>query len=423
MCIRDSDKADEIRASIELLQKDAADGSDAEIEKLQTQLTELEQQIQDQSSDPEISGQVSELTKLKAELKEIQGDEPLVHAEVNSQAVAETVSAWTGIPLGRMVADELKTILNLEQVMGESIIGQDHALSLIGKTIRTSRANLNDPRTPIGVFLLVGTSGVGKTETAITLAEEIYGGETNMTVINMSEFKGEEKASTLYGASPGLVGYGKGGVLTEAVRRKPFSVILLDEMEKAHESFQDIFYQVFDKGNMKDGEGRDIDFKNTVIMMTSNAGSDLIKSLCADPEMTPSPDAFVEAIFPTLMKPKSEGGGGFAPAFLGRTKIVPFYPLNDDVMMKIIKLKLSKVGKRIMANYRATFDYAPEVVDAIKKRCTEVDTGARNIDHILNKTLLPELSAEFLSSLSEGQAISAVKIDISEDGKFKYEIS
>lgn len=418
-----SDKADEIRASIELLQKDAADGSDAEIEKLQTQLTELEQQIQDQSSDPEISGQVSELTKLKAELKEIQGDEPLVHAEVNSQAVAETVSAWTGIPLGRMVADELKTILNLEQVMGESIIGQDHALSLIGKTIRTSRANLNDPRTPIGVFLLVGTSGVGKTETAITLAEEIYGGETNMTVINMSEFKGEEKASTLYGASPGLVGYGKGGVLTEAVRRKPFSVILLDEMEKAHESFQDIFYQVFDKGNMKDGEGRDIDFKNTVIMITSNAGSDLIKNLCADPEMTPSPDAFVEAIFPTLMKPKSEGGGGFAPAFLGRTKIVPFYPLNDDVMMKIIKLKLSKVGKRIMANYRATFDYAPEVVDAIKKRCTEVDTGARNIDHILNKTLLPELSAEFLSSLSEGQAISAVKIDISEDGKFKYEIS
>ncbi len=432
-----TDETEKIRASLELLKKDAGEGAEgdgakledgsndpgatgsfdlAEISKLEIQLAELEKQIEQESTGSEMAAQVKELNELKNQLQEIQGEAPLVHAEVNSQAIAETVSAWTGIPLGRMVADELKTILNLEHVMGESIIGQDHALSLIGKTIRTSRANLNDPRTPIGIFLLVGTSGVGKTETAITLAEEIYGGEQNMTVINMSEFKGEEKASTLYGASPGLVGYGKGGVLTEAVRRKPFSVILLDEMEKAHKSFQDIFYQVFDKGNMKDGEGRDIDFKNTVIMMTSNAGSDLIKNLCADPEMTPSPEAFVEAIFPTLME-------SFAPAFLGRTKIVPFYPLNDDVMKKIIELKLNKVGKRIKANYRSSFEYSPKIVDAIKERCTEVDTGARNIDHILNKTLLPELSAEFLSSMSEGNAISSVKIDVSEDGKFKYEIS
>jgi len=411
-----TNEIEKLNASIALLKKDAAEGSATEITKLETKVSDLENEIKTATANSEMPDQVTELNKLKKELRQIQGDSPLVHAEVNSQAIAETVSAWTGIPLGRMVADEMKTILELEKVMGKSIIGQDHALSLISKTIRTSRANLNDPRTPIGVFLLVGTSGVGKTETAITLAEEIYGGEQNMTVINMSEFKGEEKASTLYGASPGLVGYGKGGVLTEAVRRKPFSVILLDEMEKAHKSFQDIFYQVFDKGNMKDGEGRDIDFKNTVIMMTSNAGSELIKNLCADPEMAPSPDAFVEAIFPKLME-------SFAPAFLGRTKIIPFYPLGDEVMKKIVQLKLDKIGKRIMANYKARFEYAPEVVEAIKARCTEVDTGARNIDHILNNTLLPELSAEFLGSLAEGRAISSVKINIDGQGKFVYEIA
>ena len=402
--------------ALQLLKQEESSSSQEEISRLENEIDELQKHKSAAGDSPEMSTQVSELNALKTQLETLQGEDPLVHAEVNSQAIAETVSAWTGIPLGRMVADELNTVLNLEKVMGESIIGQDHALSLIGKTIRTSRANLNDPRTPIGVFLLVGTSGVGKTETAITLAEQIYGGEQNMTVINMSEFKGEEKASTLYGASPGLVGYGKGGVLTEAVRRKPFSVILLDEMEKAHKSFQDIFYQVFDKGNMKDGEGRDIDFKNTVIMMTSNAGSDLIKNLCSDPEMVPSPDAFVEAIFPKLME-------SFAPAFLGRTKIVPFYPLNDEVMHRIIKLKLNKVGKRIRANYRAQFEYTPNVVEAIKSRCTEVDTGARNIDHILNKTLLPELSSEFLASISAGKAISSVKIDVAEDEKLIYEIS
>ncbi|MCP4095990.1 MAG: AAA domain-containing protein [Planctomycetaceae bacterium] len=402
--------------ALQLLNQDESSSNQEEISKLEKEIEDLHEHNSAAADAPEMSEKVSELNALKTELETLQGETPLVHAEVNSQAIAETVSAWTGIPLGRMVADELNTVLNLESVMGESIIGQDHALSLIGKTIRTSRANLNDPRTPIGIFLLVGTSGVGKTETAITLAEQIYGGEQNMTVINMSEFKGEEKASTLYGASPGLVGYGKGGVLTEAVRRKPFSVILLDEMEKAHKSFQDIFYQVFDKGNMKDGEGRDIDFKNTVIMMTSNAGSDLIKNLCSDPEMVPSPDAFVEAIFPKLME-------SFAPAFLGRTKIVPFYPLNDEVMQRIIKLKLNKVGKRVRANYRAQFEYTPKVVEAIKSRCTEVDTGARNIDHILNKTLLPELSSEFLASISEGKAISSVKIDVAEDEKLIYEIS
>ena len=359
---------------------------------------------------------LDELKKLQQELLESQGEEPLVHAEVNSAAIAETVSSWTGIPLGRMVANELQTVLNLKDLMEESIVGQSHALDQIAQAIRTSRANLNDPRTPIGVFLLAGTSGVGKTETAITLAELLYGGEQNLTVINMSEFKEQAKVSMLTGTSAGYVGYGEGGVLTEAVRRKPYSVVLLDEMEKAHEGVQDVFYQVFDKGNMKDGEGRDIDFRNTVIMMTSNAGTDLIKNLCSDPEMAPEPDAFVEAVFPELLKT-------FKPAFLGRVKIIPYYPLTDDVMKKIIGLKLGKVGRRIKEHYRAAFSFDEQLVQAIADRCTEVDTGARNVDHILNKTLLPELSAEFLGQMTQGNAINAVNLTVSGDGKFVYEIS
>ncbi len=358
----------------------------------------------------------AQLSSLKGQLAELQGEEPLVHVEVNCQAIAETVSSWTGIPLGRMVSDEIQVVLKLKERMEESIVGQSHALEQIAQSIRTSRANLNDPRTPIGVFLLAGTSGTGKTETAITLAELLYGGEQNMTVINMSEFKEEHKVSMLMGTSAGYVGYGEGGVLTEAVRRKPYSVVLLDEMEKAHPGVQDIFYQVFDKGAMKDGEGRDIDFRNTVIMMTSNAGTDLIKNLCSDPEMTPEPDAFMAAVFPELLKT-------FKPAFLGRVTVIPFYPLNDEVMKKIIRLKLGKVGRRIQENYRASFDYSPELVQVIADRCTEVDTGARNVDHILNKTLLPELSAEFLSRLSKNLPVSAVNMSVSKEGNFVYDLS
>ena len=368
--------------------------------------------------EPELSKEelVANLASLKEQLEQLQGESPLVHADVNGQAVAETVSAWTGIPLGRMVSDEIKTVLNLKEHMEESIVGQSHALDQIAQSIRTSRANLRDPSSPIGVFLLAGTSGVGKTETAITLAELLYGGEQNMTVINMSEFKEEHKVSMLMGTSAGYVGYGEGGVLTEAVRRKPYSVVLLDEMEKAHPGVQDIFYQVFDKGAMKDGEGRDIDFRNTVIMMTTNAGTDLIKNLCSDPELTPEPDAFVEAVFPELLKT-------FKPAFLGRVKIVPYYPLSDDVMKRIIELKLGKVRRRIQENYRAVFNYGPELVASIAERCTEVDTGARNVDHILNKTLLPELSAEFLSRLADQLPITEVNLGVAEDGKFTYEIA
>jgi type VI secretion system protein VasG len=351
----------------------------------------------------------------ESELVELQGESPLVHPYVNSQAIAETVASWTGIPVGRMVADEIKTVLNLKELMEQSIVGQSHALDRIAQSIRTSRANLRDPRTPIGVFLLCGTSGVGKTETAVTLARLLYGGEQNMTVINMSEFKEEHKVSLLMGSPPGYVGYGEGGVLTEAVRRKPYSVVLLDEMEKAHPGVQDIFYQVFDKGTMKDGEGRDIDFKNTVIMMTTNAGTEFIKSLCADPDTMPDPDAFIAAVFPELLKT-------FKPAFLGRLGIIPFYPLADDVMKRIIELKLGKVGQRVREHYKAVFSYSPELVETIAQRCTEVDTGARNVDHILTRTLLPQLSAEFLARMAEGLPVTRARVDVSSDGKFTYEV-
>ncbi len=356
-----------------------------------------------------------QLVQKEAELRAVQGENPLVHPCVDGQAIAETVAAWTGIPVGRMVSNEVKTILDLRSLLEESIVGQSHALEAISQRIRTSRAQLSDPRTPIGVFLLAGTSGVGKTETAIALANLLYGGEQNMTVINMSEFKEEHKVSLLMGSPPGYVGYGEGGVLTEAVRRKPYSVVLLDEMEKAHPGVQDIFYQVFDKGTLKDGEGRDIDFKNTVVMMTTNAGTDLIKSICSDPETRPEPEAFMQALFPELLKT-------FKPAFLGRLFVVPYYPLDDDVMKKIIRLKLGKIVARVAEHYRAQLRYTDALVETIASRCTEVDTGARNVDHILTGTLLPQLSAEFLGRIAEGQSIDAVEVSVDETGQFAYSI-
>ena len=358
----------------------------------------------------------AELQTAEAELAELQGESPLVHACCDSNAVAETVGAWTGIPVGRMVSDEIKTIMNLKNLMEQDVVGQSHALAQIATSIQMSRAKLTDPSRPIGIFLLAGTSGVGKTETAITLANLLYGGEQNMTTINMSEFKEEHKVSLLMGSPPGYVGYGEGGVLTEAVRRKPYSVLLLDEMEKSHPGVQDVFYQVFDKGHMKDGEGRDIDFKNTVIIMTSNAGTDLIKSLCSDPETAPDPDSLTEALHPELLKT-------FKPAFLGRITILPYFPLSDEVMKKIIRLKMGKVQRRIMENYKANLEFGDDVVDAIAARCTEVDTGARNVDKILNKSLLPELSGEFLSAMSDGTDVKSVKIGIGDDGQFTYDLN
>lgn len=359
---------------------------------------------------------LGELERLSAQLAELQGETPLMNVCVDKQAIADVVSAWTGIPVGRMVSDEIRTVLNLKEKMEERIVGQSHALDAIAQAIRTSRAGLTDPRRPIGVFLLVGPSGVGKTETAITLADLLYGGEQNMTVINMSEFKEEHKVSLLMGSPPGYVGYGEGGVLTEAVRRRPYSVVLLDELEKAHPGVQEIFYQVFDKGTLRDGEGRDIDFKNTVILMTSNAASDTVMKLCADPDTMPDAAGLQKALHPELLKV-------FKPAFLGRLNLVPFFPLSDSVLKSIIGLKLNQVRRRIKENYQAEVIFSPELVQTIAARCTEVETGARNIDHIVNRTLLPELSAEFLSRMVDGGAIKKVQLGVGSDGKFSYDLS
>lgn len=367
-------------------------------------------------SAPDRAKLTAQLQELTTKLRSVQGEEPLMQVCVDAQAVAEVVSGWTGIPVGRMVSDEIKTILNLKDRLEERIIGQAHALDAIAQAIRTSRAGMTDPRKPIGVFLMVGTSGVGKTETAIALADLLYGGEQNLTVINMSEFKEEHKVSLLMGSPPGYVGYGEGGVLTEAVRRKPYSVVLLDEMEKAHPGVQDIFYQVFDKGQMKDGEGRDIDFKNTLIIMTSNAATDLITKLCADPETRPDAEGLGKALHPELLKT-------FKPAFLGRVNIVPYFPLAEDVMKKIVELQLGRVTRRVKETYKAAFKYDPEVVSHIASRCTEVSTGGRNIDHIINRTLLPELSAEFLSRMAEGKEIGGVRVIVSVEGNFTYELT
>jgi type VI secretion system protein VasG len=356
------------------------------------------------------------LAEISGKLRTLQGESPLIHPVVDRQAVAEVVEGWTGIPAGRVQSNEIRTVLNLKQAMEARIIGQPHALEPIAQAIRTSRAGLTDPRKPIGVFLMVGPSGTGKTETALTLADLLYGGEQNMTVFNMSEFKEEHKVSLLMGSPPGYVGYGEGGVLTEAVRRRPYSVILLDEMEKAHPGVQDIFFQVFDKGTMKDGEGRDIDFKNTVIIMTSNACTDLIMGLCADPGTTPEAGALTEALMPELMK-------FFKPAFLGRVNLVPYFPLSPEVIRQIVVLQLNRIRRRVQEAYGTNFSWDPEVVDAIAARCTETSSGARNVEKILSRTLLPELSAEVLSRLAEGATIDGVFVGIDTTGLFRYTIS
>jgi type VI secretion system protein VasG len=357
-----------------------------------------------------------DLAQAMGELRQLQGEEPLVHPVVDGQAVAEVVATWTGIPVGRMVSDEIKTVLKLQDRLKERVVGQDHALDAIAQAIRTSRAGLTDPRKPIGVFLMAGTSGVGKTETALAVADLLYGGEQNLTVINMSEFKEEHKVSLLMGSPPGYVGYGEGGVLTEAVRRRPYSVVLLDEMEKAHPGVQDVFYQVFDKGQMKDGEGRDIDFRNCVIIMTSNAGTDTIAKLCADPDLTPEPEQLREALQPDLLKV-------FKPAFLGRCNVVVYYPLRDEILKRICLLKLRSIGRRVLETYGTPLTFDDTVPDAIVARCKEVESGARNIDNILSRTLLPELSAMLLSRLADGQEIDKVQVGMDQStGGFRYDL-
>jgi type VI secretion system protein VasG len=355
---------------------------------------------------------LTQLNGLQAELKTIQGEAPLILPSVDAQAVASVVADWTGVPVGRMVQDEIKTVMRLADVLAERVVGQYHAHEILAKRIQTSRANLANPGRPIGVFMLAGPSGVGKTETALALAEALYGGEQNLITINMSEFQEAHTVSTLKGAPPGYVGYGEGGVLTEAVRRKPYSVVLLDEVEKAHPDVHEIFFQVFDKGHMEDGEGRVIDFKNTLILLTTNVGSELIMNLCKDPELMPDSDGIAKALRPDLLKV-------FPAALLGRLVVVPYYPLGDTVLHQIIRLQLGRIAKRIEQNYRIPFTYTDEVVKLIASRCTELESGGRMIDAILTNTLLPKISQEFLTRTMAGATFARAHIEVAGE-EFAY---
>jgi type VI secretion system protein VasG len=363
-------------------------------------------------SDKDRAALLSELQGLQQELHAMQGDRPLILPSVDHQAVASVVEGWTGIPVGRMVKNEVESILKLADTLGQRIIGQRHALDMIARRIQTSRAKLDNPNKPIGVFMLAGTSGVGKTETALALAEVLYGGEQNVITINMSEFQEAHTVSTLKGAPPGYVGYGEGGVLTEAVRRRPYSVVLLDEVEKAHSDVHEIFFQVFDKGWMEDGEGRLINFKNTLILLTTNAGTELIANLCKDPDLMPEPEGIAKALREPLLKV-------FPPALLGRLVVIPYYPLNDEMIGAIARLQLGRIQKRILENHKVPFTYDDAVIKLIASRCTEVESGGRMIDAILTNTILPKLSEEFLKRMMAAQPVERVHVSTG-DGEFVY---
>jgi type VI secretion system protein VasG len=355
---------------------------------------------------------LAQLIAVQEKLTTLQGETPLILPTVDYQAVASVVGDWTGIPVGRMARNEIETILKVAASLAQRVIGQDHAMEMIAKRIQTSRAGLDNPSKPIGVFMLAGTSGVGKTETALALAEALYGGEQNLITINMSEFQEAHTVSTLKGAPPGYVGYGEGGILTEAVRRKPYSVVLLDEVEKAHSDVHEMFFQVFDKGFMEDGEGRFIDFKNTLILLTTNAGTDLIANLCKDPDLMPDPEGMAKALRQPLLKV-------FPPALLGRLVTIPYYPLSDEMLGKIVKLQLNRIKKRVEARYKIPFQYGEDVVRLVVSRCTESESGGRMIDAILTNTMLPDISREFLVRMMEGKAIAGVKVGVA-DGQFSY---
>ena len=354
----------------------------------------------------------AQLRAVQDKLATLQGETPLILPTVDYQAVAAVVGDWTGIPVGRMARNEIETILKVAGALAQRVIGQDHAMEMIAKRIQTSRAGLDNPNKPIGVFMLAGTSGVGKTETALALAEALYGGEQNMITVNMSEYQEAHTVSTLKGAPPGYVGYGEGGVLTEAVRRKPYSVVLLDEVEKAHPDVHEMFFQVFDKGFMEDGEGRFIDFKNTLILLTTNAGTDLIASLCKDPDLMPDPEGMAKALREPLLKI-------FPPALLGRLVTIPYYPLSDEMLGKIVTLQLNRIKKRVEARYKIPFEYSEDVVKLVVSRCTESESGGRMIDAILTNTMLPDISREFLTRMMEGIEIPSVRVQ-SKNGGFEY---
>ncbi|WP_417706879.1 type VI secretion system ATPase TssH [Rheinheimera aquimaris] len=400
-------KAEQVAAELAQLQQNWQQQKAlvAEARQLAQQLT-AEPQTDD-------SPLLQRLKQIKAEFAAIA--EPMVHWQVTEELVAEVVSDWTGIPLGKMQADEINTVLALNTFLQQRVVGQDHALELIARTVQTSRAQLADENKPNGIFLLTGPSGVGKTETALALAEQVYGSEEQLTVINMSEFKEEHKVSLLLGSPPGYVGYGEGGVLTEAVRRKPYSVILLDEMEKAHPGVQDIFYQVFDKGTIKDGEGRDIDFKNTIIIMTSNVGTDTTMRLFEDPDTAPSVEGLGKALKNDLLTV-------FKPAFLGRLNLIPYLPLDNDKLALITTLQLARINKRLRQHYKADFNYGNDVTDLIVSQCQDAGSGARTIHNILQNQLLPELSVRILQRVAQQQPVSHILLQVA-DGKFDYSVS
>jgi type VI secretion system protein VasG len=374
----------------------------------------------DQAASGDAGGAASQAHDIQALLKELralQGEAPMVPVQVDGNVVAEIVAGWTGIPLGKMVKDEIQAVLKLRPALEERVIGQPHAIEAVAQRVRTARANLDDPNKPKGVFLFVGPSGIGKTETALALADALYGGERKMVTINMSEYQEAHSVSGLKGSPPGYVGYGEGGVLTEAVRRNPYSVVLLDEVEKAHPDVLELFFQVFDKGVMDDAEGREIDFRNTIIILTSNVGSSTMMQACLNKEVEemPTPEELEAALRPHLVK-------AFKPAFLGRLKVVPYYPLGDDVLASIINLKLDRIGQRVAANHKATFHYDDTLVEAVLARCTEVDSGARNVDNILNGTLLPEIAEAVLAKMAEGSAIGRIEVAADQQGNFSYSV-
>ncbi len=384
--------------------------------KLVERIHEVRSAIEEGKSD---AGSLrEELGQLNSELAKLQGETPMVRVSVDAQIVGEVISGWTGIPLGKMLRDEISTALCLEHHLERRVIGQTHALEAIAQRIRTARARLDDPQKPVGVFLLVGPSGVGKTETALALADLLYGGERNLITINMSEFQEAHTVSTLKGSPPGYVGYGEGGVLTEAVRRRPYSVVLLDEVEKAHPDVLELFFQVFDKGTMEDGEGRQIDFKNTIIILTSNAGTGTLMRLCGDPESEPGPSDLVTALKPELNRV-------FKPAFLGRLVIVPYYPVREDALKRIIHLKLGKIQRRVAESHKIALTYEEEIVTEVAQRCTEVESGARNVDNILTNTMLPDISRRILDRIAapatgEEERLNSIHIGLAPDGSFVY---
>ncbi|MFW5921456.1 MAG: AAA family ATPase, partial [Polyangiales bacterium] len=353
-----------------------------------------------------------ELAEASKELEALAGEDPLIHLDVNATAVAQTVAEWTGIPVGKMKRDTVETVLNLESHLSERIIGQDEAIATVAESLRMAHADIHNPDSPIAVLLFVGPSGVGKTETAISLADLLYGGERFLVSINMSEFQERHTVSRLIGSPPGYVGYGEGGMLTEAVRQRPYSVVLLDECEKAHPDVLNLFYQVFDKGVLADGEGREINFRNTVMILTSNLATDEIMKAYEKEDATA--EQVVEQIRPIL-------SDHFKPALLARMTVVPYAPIAASTMRQITRLKLGRLSRRLQDAHRIETEFTDELLDEIARRCTEVETGARNVDHILRGTLMPQVARELLEQMTDEEQPSRLEVGLAPDGGFRLD--